>query len=192
VLEESCRQVAAWRRATGRDLRVSVNLSARQIQAPRLAETVAATLRSHRVRPEQLLLEITESVLIDDADRTIAKLHLLRDLGVKLAVDDFGTGYSSLSYLRRLPVDMLKVDRSFVAGIGEVGDLTALTAAIIGLGRDLGLQVVAEGIEETGQLRELQAMGCQLGQGYLFARPLAPEAVADILSGQRLLSLVGV
>jgi diguanylate cyclase (GGDEF)-like protein/PAS domain S-box-containing protein len=188
VLQEACRQSALWARATGRRIRMSVNLSARQVQAPRLAETVALALREHRIRPDHLVLEITESVLVDDADRTIAKLHLLRELGVKLAIDDFGTGYSSLSYLRRLPVDTLKIDRSFVGGIGEVGDLTALTGAIVALGRDLGLQTVAEGIEDATQLAELRGMGCELGQGFMFARPLPADEIAELLgSGSSLI-----
>jgi EAL domain-containing protein (putative c-di-GMP-specific phosphodiesterase class I) len=181
VLTEACRQVARWQRDTGLPLRLSVNISARQLQAPRLAEHVAKTLRSTGVRPTDMILEITESMLVDDAERTIAKLHLLRELGVRLAIDDFGTGYSSLNYLRRLPVDVLKIDRSFVQGIGTESDLTSLTRAIVGIGRDLGLETVAEGIEEAGQLAELRGMGCALGQGYLFARPLPPDELAALL-----------
>jgi diguanylate cyclase (GGDEF)-like protein/PAS domain S-box-containing protein len=182
VLSEACRQVARWQRTTGLPLRLSVNLSARQLQAPRLAEFVARTLRSTGVRPNDLVLEITESILVDDAERTIAKLHLLRELGVKLAIDDFGTGYSSLNYLRRLPVDVLKIDRSFVQGIGTESELAALTGAIVGIGRDLGLDTVAEGIEEPAQLEALRAMGCVLGQGFLFARPLPADELAELLA----------
>jgi diguanylate cyclase (GGDEF)-like protein/PAS domain S-box-containing protein len=189
VLSEACRQVARWQRDTGLPLRLSVNLSARQLQAPRLAEMVAKTLRSTGVRPTDLILEITESMLVDDAERTIAKLHLLRELGVRLAVDDFGTGYSSLNYLRRLPVDVLKIDRSFVQGIGTEAELTSLTGAIVGIGRDLGLDTVAEGIEEVGQLEALRGMGCALGQGYLFARPLPPDELAALLGPGRVLDV---
>ena len=181
VLSEACRQVVRWQRETGVSLRLSVNLSARQLQAPRLAEHVAKTLRSTGVRPADLVLEITESMLVDDADRTIAKLHLLREIGVRLAIDDFGTGYSSLNYLRRLPVDVLKIDRSFVKEIGTESELTSLTGAIVGIGRDLGLETVAEGIEDTVQLDALREMGCAFGQGFLFARPLPPEEVAGVL-----------
>jgi diguanylate cyclase (GGDEF)-like protein/PAS domain S-box-containing protein len=189
VLTEALRQVARWRRETGLPLRLSVNISARQLQAPRLAEHVAKTLRSTGVSPNDLVLEITESMLVDDAERTIAKLHLLRELGVRLAIDDFGTGYSSLNYLRRLPVDVLKIDRSFVQGIGTEDELTSLTGAIVGIGRDLGLDTVAEGIEEPEQLAALRAMGCELGQGYLYARPLPPEQLADLLRSNAVLDV---
>ena len=182
VLTEACRQVARWQRETGTPLRLSVNISARQLQAPRLAEHVAKTLRATGIRPSDLVLEITESILVDDAERTIAKLHLLREIGVRLAIDDFGTGYSSLNYLRRLPVDILKIDRSFVKGIGTETELTALTGAIVGIGRDLGLETVAEGIEDVSQLDALRAMGCAYGQGYLYARPMPPADVAAIVA----------
>jgi diguanylate cyclase (GGDEF)-like protein/PAS domain S-box-containing protein len=181
VLTEACRQVAKWQRETGLPLRLSVNLSARQLEAPRLAEHVAKTLRSTGVRANDLVLEITESMLVDNAERTIAKLHLLREIGVKLAIDDFGTGYSSLNYLRRLPVDVLKIDRSFVKGIGTEAELTSLTAAIVGIGRDLGLDTVAEGIEDPVQLAALREMGCVLGQGFLYARPLPPAELAALI-----------
>jgi len=182
VLTEACRQVARWERETGTPLRLSVNISARQLQAPRLAEHVAKTLRSTGLKPSDLVLEITESMLVDDADRTIAKLHLLREIGVRLAIDDFGTGYSSLNYLRRLPVDVLKIDRSFVKGIGSEAELTSLTGAIVGIGRDLGLETVAEGIEEPGQLDALREMGCHYGQGFLYSRPLPPADLADVVA----------
>ncbi len=191
VLQQAVRQVVRWEREAGRELRLSVNLSARQLQAPRLAEHVAKILRGTGFGPERLVLEITESILVDDADRTIAKLHLLRELGVRLAIDDFGTGYSSLSYLRRLPVDVLKIDRTFIRGLGREHDVTALTAAIVSLGRQLGLEVVAEGIEDTGQLAELVAMGCDQGQGYLYAGPLQPDEFADLLDGRTVLRAAG-
>jgi diguanylate cyclase (GGDEF)-like protein/PAS domain S-box-containing protein len=191
VLTEACRQIARWQRDTGLPLRLSVNLSARQLEAPRLAEHVAKTLRSTGVNPNDLVLEITESMLVDNAERTIAKLHLLRELGVRLAVDDFGTGYSSLNYLRRLPVDVLKIDRSFVQGIGSEAELTALTGAIVGIGRDLGLDTVAEGIEEPGQLAALRDMGCVLGQGFLYSRPIPPEQLAGLLRADGVLDVAG-
>ena len=192
VLTESCRQVARWRAQTGLPLRLSVNISARQLQAPRLAEHVARTLRATGIDARDLVLEITESMLVDDAERTIAKLHLLRELGVRLAIDDFGTGYSSLNYLRRLPVDVLKIDRSFVKGIGTESELTSLTAAIVGIGRDLGLDTVAEGIEEPGQLAALRRMGCVLGQGFLYARPLPADELALLLTSGEPLGIATV
>ena len=186
VLEEACRQLRRWMNAGSPRVHVSVNLSARQLSAPRTAEHVARTLRTTGLEPSQLILEITETMLVEDTERTIAKLHLLRELGVRLAIDDFGTGYSSLSYLRRLPVDVIKMDRTFVCGIGQEGDLTALSSAIVDLGRSLGLDCVAEGIEEVGQLEGLVAMGCTYGQGYLFARPMPADQVAPLLQGKPL------
>ena len=180
ALQESCRQLARWRRA-GYTIGIAVNLSARQIQAPGLVDTVAAALRANAVPASALTLEITENVLVDHDERTIAKIELLRELGVRLAIDDFGTGYSSLAYLRRFPVDVLKVDRSFVSGVGQGGDLDSLTATIVRLGRELGLTLVAEGIEEREQLDALTAMGCHRGQGYLFSRPTTPEAISGLL-----------
>jgi diguanylate cyclase (GGDEF)-like protein len=192
ALQEACRQLARWRRA-GHQLGIAVNLSARQIQAPGLVDTVAAALRAHGLPASALTLEITENVLVEHDERTIAKIELLRELGVRLAIDDFGTGYSSLAYLRRFPVEVLKVDRSFVSGVGPAGELDTLTSTIVRLGRELGLTLVAEGIEESSQLEGLLAMGCHRGQGYLFSRPTTPEAIgmllregADLVSGHRL------
>ncbi|MFN2625793.1 MAG: putative bifunctional diguanylate cyclase/phosphodiesterase [Mycobacteriales bacterium] len=185
VLEQACRQAVKWNEA-GRPLRLSVNVSGRQVQTPDLADEVAQILRETGLPPSQLVLEITESMLIDDADRTITKLHGLRDLGLHLAVDDFGTGYSSLSYLRRLPVDILKIDRSFVSGVGQQGELTALTGAIVALGRRLGLEMVAEGIEDHRQLHELRQMDCQFGQGFLFSPALLPADIDVLLEGRQM------
>jgi predicted signal transduction protein with EAL and GGDEF domain len=181
VLDQACRQVARWRRQ-GIDIRLSVNVSARQLQAPRLVESVATTLRAHHLDPRHLTIELTESVLIDDADRTVAKLQLLRDLGVGLAVDDFGTGWSSLSYLRVLPVDTVKVDRSFVAGLGHDHDVVALTRAIVRLAADLGMSLIAEGVEEPGQAQLLAAMGATLAQGWLFAHAESPAVIGAMLA----------
>jgi EAL domain-containing protein (putative c-di-GMP-specific phosphodiesterase class I) len=180
ILEEACRQVARWRRA-GYEIDLAVNLSARQLTAPGLVDAVASVLRSTRLPASAVTFEITENVLVDTEDRTLAKLVLLREMGVRLAIDDFGTGYSSLSYLQRLPVDVLKIDRSYISGIGIKPELTALTATIIRLGQDLGLTVVAEGIEEPAQREALMEMGCDLGQGFLFAEPLQANDVIRAL-----------
>ena len=177
ILEEACRQVARWRRA-GYEIDIAVNLSARQLAAPGLVDSVATVLRSTGVPPSALTLEITENVIVDTEDRTLGKLLLLRELGVRLAIDDFGTGYSSLSYLQRLPVDILKIDRSYISGVGSRAELTSLTGTIVRLGRDLGLTLVAEGIEEPTQLHELVAMGCELGQGFPVRRAVAGRRVA--------------
>ena len=181
VLDQACRQVARWRRQ-GIDVRLSVNVSARQLQAPRLVESVATTLRAHQLEARHLTIELTESVLIDDADRTVAKLQLLRDMGVGLAVDDFGTGWSSLSYLRVLPVDTVKVDRSFVAGLGHDQDVASLTRAIVRLAADLGMSLIAEGVEEAGQAQQLAAMGATLAQGWLFAKAGPPSVIGPLLA----------
>jgi diguanylate cyclase (GGDEF)-like protein/PAS domain S-box-containing protein len=184
VLDQACRQVARWRRQ-GIDVRLSVNVSARQLQAPRLVESVATTLRAHQLEARYLTIELTESVLIDDADRTVAKLQLLRDMGVGLAVDDFGTGWSSLSYLRVLPVDTVKVDRSFVAGLGHDQDVASLTRAIVRLAHDLGMSLVAEGVEEPGQAQQLAAMGASFAQGWLFAKAGPPEVIGPMLAANQ-------
>ena len=192
VIEESCRQLRAWQRATGRALRMSVNISARQLQGPLLTDHVATALRTTSISGSSLVLEITESMLVDDVERTMEKLQRFSDLGVSLAIDDFGTGYSSLAYLSRLPVDILKIDRSFVAGLGTHPEMTAVTSAIVALGKSLNLTVVAEGIEEPAQLAALTTMGCDYGQGYLLSRPLAADDVATLLAGTATLDVASL
>ncbi|HVE98278.1 MAG TPA: EAL domain-containing protein [Mycobacteriales bacterium] len=183
VIEEACRQLRAWHRSTGRLLRMSVNISARQLQGALLTDHVATALRTTGIPASSLVLEITESMLVDDADRTMEKLQRFSDLGVSMAIDDFGTGYSSLAYLSRLPVDILKIDRTFVSGLGTHPEMSAVTSAIVALGKSLNLTVVAEGIEEPSQLASLTAMGCDYGQGYLLSRPLPAAEVAVLLKG---------
>ncbi len=183
VLAEACRQAAAWRRAFGdRAPVVCVNLSAREFGDPDLPTTVAGALRDAGLAPAGLALEITEGVLMGTAPGTLATLWQLRDLGVGLAVDDFGTGYSSLAYLKRFPVDTLKIDRAFVAGLGADGEDTAIVGAVVGLAHALGLATVAEGVETADQAAGLRRLGCTLAQGYHFARPLPPAALAALLA----------
>jgi diguanylate cyclase (GGDEF)-like protein len=184
VLHEACRQAVRWGHAFPADppRTVSVNLSALQLRQAGLVGEVADVLEVSGLDPRCLVLEITESLLVQDTEATVAKLHELKGLGVRLAIDDFGTGYSSLSYLRRLPVDILKVDKSFVDGIHEGPEAAAVARAIIRLGRTLNLRTVAEGIEEPGQLDELRRMRCDLGQGYLFAKPLSSAELEQRLS----------
>jgi EAL domain-containing protein (putative c-di-GMP-specific phosphodiesterase class I) len=148
---------------------------------------IADVLMDTGLEPASLVLEITESVMMQDMDLSIQRLAELKALGVKLAVDDFGTGYSSLNYLRRFPVDILKVDKSFVDSVNEGGEVSALTAAIIELAGILRLRPVAEGIERADQLEKLLALKCDLGQGYYFARPLPLEGIDDLLSVRRTL-----
>jgi diguanylate cyclase (GGDEF)-like protein len=177
ILNAACQEAAGWQGA--RPLKLSVNLSASQLQAADLATDVAAALESSGLAPSALVLEITETVLMRDVEDTIDCLKDLKKLGVLLAVDDFGTGYSSLDYLRRFPIDMLKIDKAFVDDL-VTGDST-LAQAIIDLGESFGLQVVAEGIEHEGQRRRLIELGCRLGQGFCFARPMPAEDVAALL-----------
>jgi predicted signal transduction protein with EAL and GGDEF domain len=179
VLRVACRDIA--RTAAGV---VSVNISARQLVDPGLTGVVASALDEAGLPGRRLCLEITESVLMDDAPGLLHTLKRLRDLGVGIAIDDLGTGYSSLRYLKRLPVTQLKVDTSFVGGMGEDPEDDAIVAAIVGLGAALGLEVVAEGVETPDQLRRLRELGCPLAQGYLLGVPVPAERLAERLRGR--------
>ena len=179
VLAEACRRAGEWNAArAGRPLMVSVNLSARQLQDPDLPSAVAQELGTAGLDPTCLVLEITESLLLHDTDATVTRLRQLKALGVRLAIDDFGTGYSSLAYLDRFPIDIIKIDKSFVDAVAR-GEST-LARAIVHLCLALGLTTVAEGIESAAQVRELRGYGCQLGQGYHFAKPLTAAAVTAL------------
>jgi len=186
VLETACRQAMRWRdaRPEGPELMMSVNLSARQFVQPDLVDQVEAILTETGLDPSTLELEITESVVMDQSEVGIRSLHRLRDMGVRLVLDDFGTGYSSLAYLKHLPLDTIKIDRTFVAGLaGEVD--RSIVEAVIALAHGLRISVVAEGIETEAQFEILRAMGCDVGQGYLFARPLPePEATRLLAPGR--------
>jgi diguanylate cyclase (GGDEF)-like protein len=174
VLRQACRDARRWDGiAGGADLSVSVNLSGRQLQTSELSSVVPQALLDAGLAPGRLTLEMTESVLIDRNDETLALLHEMRRLGVRLAIDDFGTGYSSLSYLHRFPVDVVKIDRSFVERLTGDADETSLAGSIIRIGQGLRVATVAEGIEDATQLRALQRLGCDRGQGYHFARPMS-------------------
>ena len=180
VLRKACAQGAAWRAASW-DIDVSVNLSLRQLNAPQFPAQVAAALAESGLPPGALTIEVGERMLVEDAGLIVDRLAELRNLGVKLAIDDFGTGYASLAHLRELPVDIIKIDPSFVSGLGQDPTLTLLTRTIVQVGRDLGMQVVAEGIEHPRQLAELRAMGCGYGQGFLVARPMAASGVEALI-----------
>jgi len=145
---------------------------------------VAQVLARTGLEPGRLTLELTESVLMQDAEAATATLVELKRLGVRLAIDDFGTGYSSLSYLRRFPIDELKIDQSFVASMGDGPEQAAVVLSIIRLGETLHLETVAEGIEQADQLADLQTLGADLGQGYYFARPISPEAISALLASE--------
>jgi Amt family ammonium transporter len=185
VLAEACRQGRAWQLADPAfaDLVVSVNLSARQFARPDLAAHIATVLAETGLAPTALELEITESVAMSDAEATGVTLRALHELGVRLALDDFGTGYSSLAYLSQLPLDVIKIDRSFVAGLLDSPVNLAIVRAVVGLAQGLGISVTAEGIEREDQLLALRELGCERGQGYLFAHPRpADEAGAALLA----------
>jgi diguanylate cyclase (GGDEF)-like protein/PAS domain S-box-containing protein len=187
VLKEACRQAKEWqqRYPSGSPLTMSVNLSARQFRQPNIAEEVAEVLRETGLSPSCLVLEITESVMMDDARSSVDALRKLKDLGVRIAVDDFGTGYSSLSYLKRFPVDYLKIDRSFINGLSEDIEDAAIVQAVVTLAQTLSLQTVAEGVETTQQVSYLRALGCTLVQGYCFSKPLVSEAAGMMLATDR-------
>jgi diguanylate cyclase (GGDEF)-like protein/PAS domain S-box-containing protein len=174
ALEEACRQAATWH-ANGAGLTMSVNLSPRQLAEPTLVDAVAAGIERPGIDPDTLWLEITETTLMGDAETAVTTLRALRGLGVHLAVDDFGTGYSSMTYLKRFPVEALKVDRSFIDGLGREPEDTAICTAVVSLAHALGLRAVAEGVETPEQLAELRTLGCELAQGYLFGRPAPAE-----------------
>lgn len=183
VLEEACRQMAEWRKRfpDRPELGVSVNLSGRQLAEPDLAGEVESVIRDTGVEPGALRLEITESVIMENAERTQGTLNRLRDLDVKLQIDDFGTGYSSLSYLHRFPLDALKIDRSFVGGLTEESDNLKIVRSIVGLGHSLGMHVTAEGVETRGQLDILRRLECNQGQGFLFYRPMEAEVAEAVI-----------
>jgi predicted signal transduction protein with EAL and GGDEF domain len=191
VLASAAAQVAAWDRSLpdGRRLQLSVNLSPKQLLRVDFVEEVELALAAAGLQPADLVLEMTETAMFQDTQATIARLRALRALGIRVALDDFGTGYSSLGYLRRFPVDILKIAREFIAGQrsrgGSEDDAWPFARAILALGRSLGLTLVAEGIEDREQLRKLRRLGCQQGQGFLFARPMPAAGFGELLRLER-------
>lgn len=185
ILEEACRQTREWQQLydESRNLSVTVNLSGEQFQQAHLVETVTDALAVSGLPPQYLILEITESMMLQNTEATIKKLHELKRLGIRLAIDDFGTGYSSLSYLQRFPVDILKIDKSFIDRINQGREGAAVARAIITMSDTLQLRTVAEGIEADEQKTTLQKLGCELGQGYYFAKPLSQKEFEKLLAG---------
>ena len=185
VLEQACTDLSRWQRhraASGQDpLRMSVNVSPRQLQAPQFPEEVLDALHRHHLLASSLTLEITEGVLLHDVDAVMARLVELHAAGLTLALDDFGTGYSSLSYLHRFPIGVIKIDRSFVRRIEDDDGLTILDA-IVALARSLNLELVAEGIEHESQARQLHLLGCGLGQGFFYGRPMPAGEIEKVMS----------
>jgi predicted signal transduction protein with EAL and GGDEF domain len=174
VIQQACREAAAW--PSG--LNVAVNLSPVQFRNRALVDTVVEALRNSGLPPARLEVEITESVLLQDNETTVAMLHQLRALGVRVALDDFGTGYSSLSYLRSFPFDKIKIDQSFVRELSMRADCLAIVQSITRLGASLRMMTIAEGVETEEQVRQLRAAGCVEAQGYLFGRPMPAQEIA--------------
>jgi EAL domain-containing protein (putative c-di-GMP-specific phosphodiesterase class I) len=183
VFQTACEHTQVWRQSHPQAaLSIAVNLSPRHLQQMDLIDEIAALLREHDIPAGNMVLELTENILMQDSEGTISKLRQLKDLGVKLAIDDFGTGFSSLGYLKRFPIDYLKIAKYFVDGLKAGATDSELVHAIIKLGKALGLQIVAEGIETDIQHERLRALGCHLGQGNRLARPLAIDEVDSLLA----------
>jgi EAL domain-containing protein (putative c-di-GMP-specific phosphodiesterase class I) len=183
VLNEACAQVRQWQidSPSHRSLSLSVNLSARQVAQPDLLQRIKDALETSKLNPHCLKLEITESVVMENAEAAAQMFKQLRSLGVQLSIDDFGTGYSSLSYLHRFPLNYLKIDRSFVMRLTTDND-NAIVRTISTLARNLGMEVIAEGIETEEQFQQLKMLGCEYGQGYLFSRPVGNDGVEHLLA----------
>ncbi|MGP0100056.1 MAG: EAL domain-containing protein [Solirubrobacteraceae bacterium] len=184
VLEEACRQAAIWH-GHGHRIGMSVNVSARQLDDDELIDDVRRALEDGGLDPATLTLEVTETTLMRDPAATAARLHRLKELGVRIAIDDFGTGYSSLAYLRQFPADALKIDRCFIDGIATSKASAALIHTLVQLGKTLDIETLAEGIEDRDQLATLQREHCDQGQGFLFSQPLDVDAVERFLGTAR-------
>ena len=185
VLREACRQLRKWqqRSLSDRDLIISVNLSGKQLMQPDLIERIEEVLHESQLKPWHLKLEVTESVVMENPEVAAVTLAKLRALGVFLSIDDFGTGYSSLSYLNRFPLDVLKIDRSFISTMNQTDENLQIVKTIVTLAGNLGMQVIAEGVETEDQLNQLRLLKCQYAQGYLFSKPLdATQADLFILN----------
>jgi diguanylate cyclase (GGDEF)-like protein/PAS domain S-box-containing protein len=183
VVRDACRQAARWQKMRSAPLTLTVNISGHQLQGEHVVDDVRNALEESGLDPRHLVLEITESVLMQHSETLLLRLRALKSLGVRLAIDDFGTGYSSLAYLQRFPIDILKIDKTFVDDVGINGGEPALARAVIALGETLHLQTIAEGIEQRRQLNGLQELGCEMGQGYYFARPIAASTIDAMMTG---------
>jgi diguanylate cyclase (GGDEF)-like protein/PAS domain S-box-containing protein len=182
LLTEACREAASWSGLADQPLRIAVNVSPRQVQQGDIAGALERALETTGLHPSLVTVEITESLLLASGEEVLGKIRRIRDIGAKIAVDDFGTGYASLSYLKHFPVDILKVDRSFVAGALDGGDDARLIEAIIALGHSLGMQIVGEGVETAGQMDFLAQRGCDLVQGYRYSPPLVSERFREYVT----------
>jgi diguanylate cyclase (GGDEF)-like protein len=185
VLQTACEQLREWHATDLKSMRMSVNVSAQQFEDPMLMDKVRSALDETKISPEFLELELTESCLMSDPAQAGALLREIRDAGVRIAIDDFGTGYSSLTYLNEFPLNALKIDKSFVQSIGANDRGGPISNMIIGLGQTLGLEVIAEGVETEGQLQYMQEHGCDIAQGYLYARPESPSDLTPWLQANQ-------
>jgi predicted signal transduction protein with EAL and GGDEF domain len=181
VLAEACAKAAQWQRY-GAPITIAVNLSTRQLESDQLIEDVRSVLEETGLDPAALVLEVTETTIMRDAGAVVGRLTALKELGVRLAIDDFGTGYSSLSYLQQFPIDILKIDQSFIATLHESHESAAIVHSLVELGKSLHLEIIAEGVELESQLHALEAEHCDIAQGYLFARPLEPAQLETFLA----------
>ena len=184
VMEEACGKMVGWQRRyeTMSDFSMSINISSQQVMQPDLVDVIVRVLDETGLNPSCLRLELTESVIMDNAESVVGKLSQLRSLGVQVHIDDFGTGYSSLSYLQRLPVDTLKIDRTFVSQLGIQKESAKIVGAIVTLARNLGMSVAAEGVETAEQAAGLKALDCEYGQGFFYYRPLESSAIEALLA----------
>jgi EAL domain-containing protein (putative c-di-GMP-specific phosphodiesterase class I) len=190
VTQEACRQMAQWHQQGLRDLKVSINVAKPQFDNGHFLQYLQKVLARTQLPPEWLMVEVTESMLVSDVAWALKQMNDLQGLGVRLSIDDFGTGYSSLSYLKRFPADELKIDRSFIIDLpGQTKD-QAIVQTVVSLGHSLGMQVVAEGVEEEDQLRILQRMGCDVLQGFLFSKAVPPQAFEALVLGSSAQQLV--
>jgi EAL domain-containing protein (putative c-di-GMP-specific phosphodiesterase class I) len=185
VLATACAQNVAWQQAGLPPIRMAVNISPRQFKDHNLTRDIAAALEQSGMAPELLELEITEGVIMHDVHQAVRQLHAIKEMGVRLAIDDFGTGYSSLAQLKRLPIDTLKVDRSFIREIPRDLEDNTITEAVIAMGKTLGVTVVAEGVETAEQRNFLSSRACNELQGFLFSKPCDPEALAEMLKSKK-------
>ncbi|MDI9641817.1 EAL domain-containing protein [Geitlerinema splendidum] len=190
VLRTACTQHRLWQQAGLPPLRMAVNLSARQLAQPNLVERITSILEETQIQPQDLELEVTESLMMDNVQQSILKLQQFREMGIKLALDDFGTGYSSLNYLKSFPIDTLKIDRSFIRDVVSNAHNAAVTNAIITLAKSLRLNITAEGVETAEQCEYIKAQGCHEIQGYYFSPPLPNEAMTELLAKQTVTSVV--
>jgi EAL domain-containing protein (putative c-di-GMP-specific phosphodiesterase class I) len=182
VLRKACESAAQWGTFDGRPIALSVNVSARQLESPAFVDDVIAALSDAGLEPQDLVLEVTETAVLENHAAAVGALTVLAERGVRIAIDDFGTGYATLTYLKQWPVDIIKIDRSFIAGLGIDEHDTAIVANVVNLGYALGVQVTAEGVETTEQRDQLIALGCTHGQGFLFGKPNEELVRGDQLS----------